>query len=232
MLIWKSGAMMIASPLILPPPEEVSMVFVSLMKSPDFLQHWLATMWRAIIAFFLSMIAGLVIGVISGISREFRAFFQPYIIVVRAVPVLAIILLAVMWLESNKVPVFVAFLMAFPIFEQNIQQGIRQTDSKLIEVAQFYHWSKRDIIRHIYLPSCLPFLHSAVISNAGLTWKVVIAAEILSQPFYAIGTKMQYAQMNLATAEVMAWTLLAVITSGGVDILLRFSRRLYVRNPS
>lgn len=56
---------------------------------------------------------------------------------VRAVPVLAIILLAVMWLESNKVPVFVAFLMAFPIFEQNIQQGIRQTDSKLIEVAQF-----------------------------------------------------------------------------------------------
>lgn len=76
MLIWKSGAMMIASPLILPPPEEVSMVFVSLMKSPDFLQHWLATMWRASVAFFLSMIAGLVIGVISGISREFRAFFS------------------------------------------------------------------------------------------------------------------------------------------------------------
>ncbi|MGF1757086.1 ABC transporter permease subunit [Photobacterium sagamiensis] len=232
LLIWKSGAVVISSPLILPPPEEVIEVFGSLMKSPDFLHHWIATMWRAVAAFFLSMTAGLVIGVFSGISRECRAFFQPYIIVVRAVPVLAVILLAVMWLESDRVPVFVAFLMAFPLFEQNVQQGIRETDPKLLEAAQFYNWSKSDIIRHIYLPSCIPFLYSAVISNAGLTWKVVIAAEILSQPLYAIGTKMQYAQMNLATAEVMAWTLLAVITSGGVDRLLRFSMRFYVRNYS
>ncbi|WED22926.1 ABC transporter permease subunit [Vibrio sp. JC009] len=230
LLLWKSGAVALSSPLILPPPEEVVAVFYSLMTSPDFLHHWAATMWRAVIAFFLSMTAGLVVGILSGISRECRAFFQPYIIVIRAVPVLAVILLAVMWLESGRVPVFVAFLMSFPLFEQNVQQGIRETDPKLLEVARFYRWSRADVIRHIYLPSCVPFLYSAVIANAGLVWKVVIAAEILSQPLYAIGTKMQYAQMNLATAEVMAWTLLAVITSGALDRLLRLSWRRNVRS--
>ena len=50
-------------------------------------------------------------------------------------------------------------------------------------------------------------------SGIGVAWKVVIAAEVLCQPVRAVGTGLQFSQMNLETAEVMAWTVMAIILS-------------------
>ena len=70
-----------------------------------------------------------------------------------------------------------------------------------------------NILFHITIPSTIPFVLAGVRAAVGIAWKSVIAAEVLSQPVKAIGTGIQYSQMNLETAEVMAWTVLAVILS-------------------
>ena len=57
-------------------------------------------------------------------------------------------------------------------------------------------------------------------AGIGIAWKVVIAAEVLSQPVHAIGTGLQFSQLNLETAEVMAWTVTAVVLSGLSELVL------------
>jgi NitT/TauT family transport system permease protein len=59
----------------------------------------------------------------------------------------------------------------------------------------------------------VPYILSGLKSGIGVAWKSVIAAEVLSQPLRAIGTGLQFSQMNLETAEVMAWTVVAILFS-------------------
>ncbi len=65
----------------------------------------------------------------------------------------------------------------------------------------------------IYLPSMLPYVGNAVSTGLGLTWKSVVAAEILSMPSKGMGTSMQAAQFQLDTPLLFAWTLLIVALS-------------------
>ncbi len=81
--------------------------------------------------------------------------------------------------------------MSFPIICTNVIEGIKNIDIKLIEMAKIYKIKKYRIIREIYLPSMVPFLIAAISTSFGIGWKVVIAAEVLSQPKYAIGTSLQ-----------------------------------------
>ncbi len=62
-----------------------------------------------------------------------------------------------------------------------------------------------------------PFVISAFSIALGLTWKVIIAAEVLSQPPFGIGTQLQEARVELETARVFAWTAVAVILAGLSD---------------
>ncbi len=59
-----------------------------------------------------------------------------------------------------------------------------------------------------------------------MTWKVVIAAEVLTVPRRGIGSGMQYAQINLETGEVMAWTAAAILLSGASTLVFNGLLRL------
>jgi len=54
----------------------------------------------------------------------------------------------------------------------------------------------------------------------GLTWKVVIAGEVLAQPLHGIGTGMFQAKLYLETGEVFAWTVCAIVLSAVTEGLL------------
>jgi hypothetical protein len=68
---------------------------------------------------------------------------------------------------------------------------------------------------------------SGVSAAVGITWKVVIAAEVLAMPIYSVGTKMQNARINLETAEVFAWTFVSIVLSGNERMGSRGNRAPY-----
>jgi len=65
----------------------------------------------------------------------------------------------------------------------------------------------------LYFPAILPYLMAGASNAMGITWKVIIAAEILSQPRFAIGTNLMVAKIDLETARVFAWTAVAIAIS-------------------
>jgi NitT/TauT family transport system permease protein len=139
---------------------------------------------------------------------------------------MAVILLAMIWFKTGVVPIFVGFLVGFPIVFGSVVQGIRAIDPQLEEMALVYGVTGVRMARHVSLPALVPFLLGAASSGLGLTWRVVVGAEILSQPLHAIGTALQTAQARLETAEVFAWTVVAVVLGAVAELGLRGLERL------
>lgn len=221
LLLWKGLAAMVGAEIILPPPEQAVLKLIALFKTGSFWSAVGCTVIRTGAGFFLSFFLGTAVGIAAGMSPHFYAALRPILQVIRSTPVLAVILLAVMWFTSDAVPVFVAFLMSFPVVCQNVIEGIRNVDRKLLEMAHVYRIEGRDILFHISIPAILPYLTAAATATLGLTWKVVIAAEVLSLPIHAVGTGMQFAQINLEAAEVFAWTIMAILLSFLSDALMK-----------
>jgi len=220
--VWWVAAALINLPLILPAPGTVFRQTLMLIGSGDFWRHLGATLGRGLTGFGISLTGGLLVGFLAGRLDSFNAFLRPMIILVRGTPSMSIILLALIWFKGETVPLFVIFLVVFPIIVQNVIEGMRNIDRNLLEMAQVYQIPKNRQILNLYLPSILPYLTAGVASGLGITWKVVIAAEVLAYPRWGIGARMDTARVYLQTELVFAWTLVVVLLGLIFDYLAAY----------
>lgn len=228
LVIWQLLAMYFNSDFIMPSPGRTLMTVIRLFTDPDFVSVVGMTVLRGLAGFFISAVLGLVLGIAAGISPGFNAFLNPFLVTVRSVPVIAIILLALIWFSPGSVPVFIALLTMFPFICTNVIDGIRSVDRDIIEMARFYRVSRRRIVSEVYIPAIMPFIISGASSAMGIGWRAIIIGEVLSQPKYGIGTMMQAQQTYLNVDAVIAWTIIAVLISFGFEKIIRWSEHKIV----
>lgn len=213
-VLWKSIALAVGREIIIPSPEKAFVEFLDLVGSRTFYSAVAATVFRGGIGFFISGLLGLVIGIAAGSNRFFHDLIRPVLTIIRTTPVMSIILIALIWFHTDMVPVYVSLLVAFPIVCGNVIEGIRRVDDKLLEMAHVFRVRQRRILWELLLPSVFPYFLAGASTALGITWKVVIAAEVLSQPVHALGSGLYEAKIQLETAEVFAWTGIAILLSG------------------
>jgi len=223
--IWAAAAHVVGSEIVLPSPLRVARSVATLFPTSTFLVALQATFLRGVASFGISMATGIAVGLACGLSATLGYALAPALTVVRATPVLAVILLALIWFPSGLVPLFAAVLMAFPVVVADVRQGVRSADPKLLEMARLFRLRRRDRLRSVYAPAMAPHLVSASHSALGLCWKVVVAGEVLSQPARALGTGMNRARIELETAEVLAWTFAGILLCALTDALFKLFRR-------
>lgn len=228
LVIWQLLAMYFNSDFIMPSPGRTLMTVIRLFTDPDFVSVVGMTVLRGLAGFFISAVLGLFLGIAAGISPGFNAFLNPFLVTVRSVPVIAIILLALIWFSPGSVPVFIALLTMFPFICTNVIDGIRSVDRDIIEMARFYRISRRRIVSEVYIPAIMPFIISGASSAMGIGWRAIIIGEVLSQPKYGIGTMMQAQQTYLNVDAVIAWTIIAVLISFGFEKIIRWSEHKIV----
>jgi NitT/TauT family transport system permease protein len=220
LLLWEIAAASVGASIILPRPLAAAERLVQLLGDGEFWLQVAVTTERTLLGFFLSLAAGMAAGVAAGLSRWVHAALRPFLAVIRTTPIMSVILIALLWFTTGQVPVFSSFLIGFPIITGNLIVGIRQTDPRLLEMARAFDLTPAQRLRHISIPSVYPYLVSGAHTALGLTWKVVVAAEVLSIPDRGVGARMQLAQMSLETAEVFAWTAVAIVLSAASSWLL------------
>lgn len=228
LIIWQIAAYLLDLPILLPSPLDAFTQVLRLAGDTGFRSNVGATLLRAVITFVITLVVGVSLGLAAGTLRWMRSALRPIMIVIRTVPVMSIILLAFIWFRSGQVPVFSGFLMAFPLVFQNTVDGVLLVDRQLLEMARVYQISARQRLLHIAIPSVVPSILSGARSALGMSWKVVIAAEVLTVPRFGIGAAMQYAQVRLETVEVIAWTVVAVVMSGLSDLLFDVLAGLFI----
>lgn len=186
---------------------------------------------RVVAGFALALVFGALLAVLTARFAVFYHVFSPALSVVRATPVASFIVLAYLWIVTDRIPVFISFLMVMPMVWANIHAGIRETDRELLEMAKIFHFSPLKTLRYIYLPALIPYLTSATSTGLGFAWKSAIAAEVIVLPAVSIGRQIHNSKIYFETADLFAWTAAVILLSVLLEKLviaglLRLERRL------
>jgi NitT/TauT family transport system permease protein len=229
LVVWQLLSLYYKSDFILPGPWQTIVKVGKLICSLDFLAVAGTTILRGLMGFAIAAVLGIGLGIWAGLSDNFRAFLMPWLVVFRSTPVIAIALLALIWFSPDSVPVFIGLLTMFPLVCMNVMDGMKSVDPSLVEMAEFYKVGRRRIIREVYVPAIAPFIYSGISSAIGIGWRAIIVGEVLSQPKYGIGTRMQTAQTFLNVDALIAWTMIAILLSYGFEALVRVFERWTVR---
>lgn len=212
LVIWTILSNKVNSRLILPGPGSVFIEVVNIIKTIQFWKNFSVSFLRIISAYFITVVIGLFVGYLCGTYKFINYFFEIPLGILRTTPVIAVILIALFWFNSNFVPIFVCILMTLPIMITSVSKGFSSTieSEKLLEMSNIFHFSKIQIFLYVKLPYALNNIKSGLLSTFGLSWKVVVAGEVLCLPIYAIGSDLHKAQVHLETVSIMAETIILI----------------------
>lgn len=221
LIVWHLLSLAVEAELLLPSPATVFQTWFELIGTADFWAATVRSLWRVLGGFVAAVAVGSALAVLTANFRIARRLLAPPLHIVKAAPVASFIILALVWIRSDALPAFIAFLMVVPPVWDAVEQGIRQTDPQLLEMARIYRLTPWQSLTHVRLPSVAPYLLSAMNTGMGFAWKSAIAAEIICKPTHSIGDYLQQAKLYLETPAVFAWTATAVLLSMGLTALMR-----------
>ena len=228
-LWWLAATYGVKQELLLPSPIRVLTRLGELAAERAFWIATLTSLCRIFGGILIATALGVLCGILTAHFRFLRELLSPILAIVKATPVASFIILALVWISRGKLPVFIAALMVLPIIWTNVEQGIRQIDPQLTEMAKVFRFSPTKRLLHITLPSVLPYFAAACKTSLGLAWKAGIAAEVLSTPQNSIGKELFESKTFMETTDLFAWTVTVILLSIGMEKLFFALLRLLLR---
>lgn len=211
-VFWAIVSKIVNNEVIIPSIKSTILSFITITTDKSFVSIMCATLLRSIISFLISFALALGLGVIGSISMTVYNLMIPVLAFLKAVPTMAVIMLALIWLSNDSAPVLIGVIIVFPILYESVLAGVLNVNPKIVEMARLYKVKKWTVIKDIYIPNILMNVNGVVSSALGLNLKVVIAGEVLGQPKYSIGSALQLEKMYLNTSGVFAWIIIIVIS--------------------
>jgi NitT/TauT family transport system permease protein len=167
--------------LVLPGPAEVAAGLPRLVSGPTYWLSWLGSSQRVFAGFAIAAVLALALGLAMGIYQKFRLTTFPVLELLRPIPPLAWLPLSILfWPSSEGTMTFLTFIGAFFPILISVLAGIDRVDPRYVEAALSLGSSRRAIFRRILLPAALPSVFTGFAIAIGITWEVVIAAEMAS----------------------------------------------------
>ena len=165
----------------LPPPSSVVEAFVDLVGSGGFWQSAYLSFARVMWGFGAAMVVGIPFGLLMAVSPAAKAICFPPFELLRPIPPLAWVPAAIIFWPTPELSItFVTFLGAFFTVVINTVGGAEQIDRRFLLAARSMGASKRTIFRKVLLPATLPSIATGAVVGMGITWQVVVAAEMIS----------------------------------------------------
>ena len=217
----------------IPTPLVVGQALLTQLASQEFYWHIGYSLERIAIAYGLAVTLGVLLGVLMGRSRWAEDIILPYIELLRPIPAVAWIPLAILMLPSEQSSiVFITFLGAlFPIV-LNTVHGVEQTPDVLVRAARSLGASKRAILWHVVIPGAMPSIVAGLAIGMGVAWFSLLAGEIISGQ-YGIGyftwtsyTLIQYPQIIIGMLTIGGLgTLCTLLVRKACEPLLRWQAK-------
>lgn len=211
LIIWEGVALYIDNSLLFPRVSEIFLSLKNLVASGDFI----LILWNTLSRFFISIVFSLILAIIFSVASyryEVISFLLfPFIIFLRAVPTIAIIIVVLIWSSVERVPIVVGMLILFPILYESILGGIKNVDKNLLKMSKVFKVSTKRVVIDIYIPSIYYSISSNIPSYMGLTFKVIIAGEVLSQESLSIGGEIFINKIYLESSNIFAWIIVVIV---------------------
>lgn len=156
-------------------------VFGVSLFTAEYYTHIWASIFRVLVAFLFATFSGIAIGILMGWRRIFFGLTFPILEILRPIPILAWIPLAIILLPGREVPIIgLTFLAAFFVTILNTLLGVRAIDKVYFRAAESLGFSQWQILWHVIVPGALPYIFVGLQIAMGACWFSLVAAEILS----------------------------------------------------
>jgi len=194
--IWELVARLNLTPgeLSFPPFSTVVVEFYYLATSGVLGDNFLSSLVRVLIGFCAGSIAGLAMGMMMGWRDSLNKALHPIVSLLYPIPALGWLPLLMLWIGINEMlPITIIFICSFFPVLYNTVTGIRNVDKDYIRVARTLGASDIRILTTVVMPLALPNVFTGLRLEAGMAWRVIIAAEMVAIPT-GIGALMMKAE--------------------------------------
>jgi NitT/TauT family transport system permease protein len=166
---------------LLPAPTEVALAWSKVLTKTGYWASWYQSFQRVLLGFAAAQLVGIPFGLMLAVNKYFREIFFPPFEVLRPIPPLAWVPASLIFWPTNELSIaFVTFLGAFYTIVINVLGGARTIDVRFLRAAQSMGASQWDLFWRIILPGTLPSIFTGAAVGMGITWEVVVAAEMIS----------------------------------------------------
>jgi len=166
-----------------PPFSAVVQEFYRLVANGVLGHNFLSSLIRVLIGFCAGSIAGLAVGIVMGWKDIINRALHPIVSLLYPIPALGWLPLLMLWIGINEMlPITLIFICSFFPVLYNTITGIRNVDKDYIQVARTLGASDIKILATVVLPLALPNIFTGLRLEAGMAWRVIIAAEMVAIP--------------------------------------------------
>ena len=147
----------------------------------EYYTHIFASCARVFVAFALATILGVPLGLFMGWSTKVREYVFPVFEMLRPIPILAWVPLAIIMFTGLETPViFLAFLASFFVTTLNTMLGVESIDESYFRAAQCLGANDRQVFTNVVIPGAMPFIFTGLQISIGVCWFSLVAAEMVS----------------------------------------------------
>ncbi len=168
---------------LFPPFSAVIKEFYHLTANGVLGKNFLSSLTRVLIGLFSGSVAGITAGVIMGWRDTVNKALNPIISMLYPVPALGWLPLLMLWIGINEMlPITIIFICSFFPVVYNTVTGIKNVDIKYIRAAETLGASQMRILFRVIMPLALPNVFTGLKLEAGMAWRVLVAAEMIAIP--------------------------------------------------
>lgn len=206
-----------------PTPGEVMQKVGEVTQSTRFITHIGISVRRILTGFLVAAGIGIPLGLLVGRYRAARDLVMPVVEVLRPIPAVAWVPMAIMLWPTNEVSiVFITFLGSFFPILLNTVHGVRTLDGVLIRAARCLGAGELRLFTHVMLPGVMPHVFTGLAVGMGVAWVSLIAAEMISGQFgvgyftWEAYSLVSYPEIGLGMLTI---GLLGLACSGAIELI-------------
>lgn len=190
-----------------PPPEDVwlagrQITFKGYANALLYV-HLLHSLRLVTLGFLFAISVGVPLGILMGWSRRAEALLNPVFLVIRPIPPLAWIPLAILWLGlGDAAKIMVIFFAAFVPAVINSYTGVRSIESPILEAARMLGTPRPALVREVIVPAALPAIFTGLRLSLQAAWTTLVAAELVGA-VAGLGRILNVAQQDIYPGMIL-----------------------------
>ena len=183
-------------------------------------QHILQSCKLVLMGFLAAVAVGVPLGLAMGWSKRAEAFANPIFLLLRPIPPLAWIPLAIVWLGlGDAAKIMVIFVAAFVPSVINTYTGVRAMEPHLIEASAMLGVKRWTFIREVLVPGALPHIFTGLRLSLQASWTTLVAGELVGA-LYGLGQVLNAAAQDIFPAMILVGMIFVGVCGGVMTWLL------------
>jgi NitT/TauT family transport system permease protein/taurine transport system permease protein len=185
--------------------------------------HVLQSLILVTVSFTVASGVGVALGLAMGWSRRVDAVVNPVFLLIRPIPPLAWIPLAILWLGlDNAAKVMVIFFAAFVPAVINTQAGVRSIEPAILEAARMLGTPPGRLVAEVLVPGAMPMIFTGLRLSLQASWTTLVAAELIGA-VYGLGRVLNVAQQDIYPGMIFVGMLCVAVLGWATTRLLGFA---------